>query len=397
MKRRFHFPAPLAPMGMARKLKRLLARMAVRRPARLAIRPGHLALRRGLVAAASLALAALAPARVMAQTFAAPMPNPFGLAKVGYNASVAFADIDSDGDLDAFNGTNLGQIFFFANLGSPSAPSFAAAVSSPFGLANVEEYVSPSFADLDGDGDLDAFIGQNDGNFFFYENTGSSNAPNFSAAVANPFGLADLGIFNTPDFADLDGDGDLDLLAGEKYGSLFYFQNVGTVGFPSFAASLPNPFGLADVGDFSSPSLADLDGDGDQDLFVGESYGAIFYFANVGTPDAPSFAAPVSETFGLLDVGYSSSPCFADIDGDGDLDAFIGNSDGNIFFFRNAEPAAWDGSSWGGVTPGPGTDVLILGGYDSQEQGGFDCSNLRVGQQGLLLIGTGGTIRVGGQ
>jgi len=71
---------------------------------------------------------------------------------------------------------------------------------------------------------------------------------------------------------------------------------------------------------------------------------------------------------------------------DGDLDAFIGNSDGNIFFFRNAEPAAWDGSSWGGVTPGPG-----------KEQGGFDCSNLRVGQEGLLLIGTGGTIRVGGQ
>ncbi len=101
---------------------------------------------------------------------------------------------------------------------------------------------------------------------------------------------------------------------------------------------------------------------------------------------------------GAGDAGKSRRGGFErDLVADGDLDAFIGNSDGNIFFFRNAEPAAWDGSSWGGVTPGPGTDVLILGGYDSQEQGGFDCSNLRVGQEGLLLIGTGGTIRVGGQ
>ncbi len=154
------------------------------------------------------------------------------------------------------------------------------------------------------------------------------------------------------------------------------------------------------MGYYASPSFVDLDGDGDLDAFIGENNGNTLFFQNTGTTGAPSFATRLFNPFGLAAVRNYSSPSFADIDGDGDLDALIGSSDGLTSFFENLEfdgNTTWDGGSWGGGEPGPDTDVLILGGYDTGQQGGFDCSTLRVGQEGLLLIGTGGTIRVGGQ
>ena len=64
---------------------------------------------------------------------------------------------------------------------------------SPFGLTDVGFYSSPSFADVDGDGDLDAFIGNGNGETRFFENTGSTSAPAFSPPKTNPFGLTGVG------------------------------------------------------------------------------------------------------------------------------------------------------------------------------------------------------------
>jgi hypothetical protein len=50
----------------------------------------------------------------------------------------------------------------------------------------------------------------------------------------------------------------------------------------------------------------------------------------------PRFEPPQTNPFGLSDVEIDSSPTFADIDGDGDLDALVGNSAGNTLFFENA-------------------------------------------------------------
>ena len=119
------------------------------------------------------------------------------------------------------------------------------------------------------------------------------------------------------------------------YGDTILFENTGTASAPAFAPPETNPFGLASVGFAASPAFADLDSDGDLDAFVGEPYGATLLFENTGTASAPAFAPPEANPFGLADVGDRASPAFADLDGDGDLDAFVGNLDGRTVFFEN--------------------------------------------------------------
>jgi len=181
-------------------------------------------------------------------------------------------------------GLAIGGLAFFAGprpaLALHPPPAFASASTNPFGLANVGSYAAPSFADLDGDGDLDAFIGEHDGNTMFFENTGSAVSPAFASASTNPFGLADIGWYAAPSFADLDGDGDLDAFIGEGSGNTMFFENTGSAVSPAFSAASSNPFGLADVGYVANPAFADLDGDGDLDAFIGELGGNTKYFEN---------------------------------------------------------------------------------------------------------------------
>ena len=104
---------------------------------------------------------------------------------------------------------------------------------------------------------------------------------------------------------------------------------------PIFKNPTTNALGLADVGVNANPTFVDIDGDGDLDAFIGNSAGNTLFYRNTGTVDNAELTAAGTNPLGLSDVGFSASPTFADIDGDGDLDAFVGNSDGNTLFFRN--------------------------------------------------------------
>jgi hypothetical protein len=277
--------------------------------------------------------------------------NPFGISPTGGSFTFpTYGDLDKDGDLDMIAGEYDGNSLtfrYYENTGDSTMPAFAASQNNPFGLTplNSSSFSSPQLVDIDGDGDLD-IIAAEYYSITFYQNTGTANAPAFAAGVSNPFGLS-ANDNTTLAFGDLDDDGDYDIILGEyDYGDIQYYENIGTPTAPAFSNFAVNPFGLARVNSYSLVSMADVDGDGDLDVAVGEYTGPIQYFENVGTINTPSFNAPVADPFGITMGNNTSfvSPVWADIDKDGDNDLFGGVYYGGAIHYQaqNTAPMTSD-------------------------------------------------------
>jgi hypothetical protein len=298
-----------------------------------------------------------------AQDFAAPVQNPFGLVTPEvYLQFPEMVDFDNDGDLDILTGADYG-VYYYENTGSAKAPIFAAPQQDPFGLSNPSTFVTPAVTDLDNDGDLDVLIGDNYGVLNYFENTGTASAPAFEAPVANPFGLSSTYEYALPEFADLDNDGDLDLMVGDYNGNFQYFENTGTASIPAFTAPVQNPFGMIATGSYiSMPELADFDNDGDLDLLIGV-LGNFEYYLNTGDVANPVFDGPTTNPFGLTQTYDVAYPVAADLDNDGDFDLLVGEFYGTFQYFENVDPTTSiveitvDGS----ISPNP---VLNLAHFD---------------------------------
>ena len=246
----------------------------------------------------------------------------------------------------ALRGVLANSALAAALLGFAASPAQARTtlftVPTPSAVAGLDVglYSAPALADLDGDGDLDLIGGGNSGGFFYYENTGSAVLPAYvqRTGPANPLAGKDVGLRSTPAFGDLDHDGDLDLVAGEYLGNLNYYENTGSATVPVFVArtGAANPLNGEDVGYSSTPALADLDADGDLDVVVGESYGSFLYYQNTGSATAPAFALRTGSADPLAgkSARYFSSPVLGDFDVDGDLDLVSGERYGSFFSSR---------------------------------------------------------------
>lgn len=293
-----------------------------------------------------------------AQSFANPVTNPFGITNTlaVAQAGVEMVDIDGDGDLDIFQGTYNGVFAFHENTGTVNSPLFTQAVANPFGLVSVNgfSYPTPTLEDLDGDGDFDLITGSYGGDIVYFENTGTVNAPIFAAPVPSPFGIVPTNAYSNTKLMDLDNDADMDLLVGEFYGDLQYFENTGSSSSPAFAAPLLNPFGLTSMSYFATPDAIDLDNDGDLDLLIGEFSGDMKYFENTGTAASPSFAAPIANPFGLSATLAYAFPDFGDLDNDGDYDLLVNDYYGDLQYFENTSVVSIDELSQGiNVYPNP--------------------------------------------
>ena len=313
-----------------------------------------------------------------------------------YKTNPTLADLDNDGDLDMILGDYSGYLFYYENTGSSEEPHWTED-DTLFSGIKVDHESAPALADLDNDGDLDLTIGRYDGRFDYHENTGSSEEPQWTKDDSQFSGI-DVGVYSKPAFADLDGDGDYDLTSGEMGGELFCYENTGTkensqwtsdsamyagidVGSASAPALLTISTGkiqdsdvvvgaydgrlyhwhntgtgselewesrgtLRDsggseikVGYYSAPTLADLDGDGDNDLTCGEYYGAMYYYENTGTAAEPEWTRDTSMYAGI-DVGTHNKPVFTDLDGDGDLDLAVGEYSGALYYYENTGTAS---------------------------------------------------------
>ena len=255
--------------------------------------------------------------------------NPFDGRGVYLFSSPAFADVDGDGDLDAVVGEAYGNIRLFENEGGAFAPVPDA--DNPFAGLPVDEVARPAFVDLDGDGDLDLVVGGSYGAIQLFENDNGAFVEQTGAD--NPFGSILVDYAAAPAFVDLDGDSDLDLVVGEYGGTVHAFENANGA-FTELTGS-DNPFDsiLAYGG---TPAFVDLDGDGDLDLALGTVYGDIRAFEN----DNGAFTELTgpNNPFDGIFAGYFAAPSFVDLDGDGDLDLVSGNYYGTLLSFERGPP-----------------------------------------------------------
>jgi len=276
--------------------------------------------------------------------------NPLNGFDVGIFATASLGDLDRDGDLDLIAGERYGAFLYYENTGSALLPKYAARTGAlnPMNGQTLGARSKPSFGDLDVDGDLDLVAGATGGAFFYYENTGTATSAAFALRTgsSNPLNgqghLAPTQV-SIPNLADLDVDGDLDLVAGGYYGLVYYFENTGTAVSPGFVerTGSANPLYGFWSGAYSALALGDVDVDGDLDVIWGNEYGTFSYFQNVGSATDAAFTARTGSAnpLNVFDVGTHSSPAMGDLDGDGDPDLVTGRQVGTFAVHYFPEPA----------------------------------------------------------
>ena len=261
-------------------------------------------------------------------------------------ARPTFIDIDNDGDYDLFLGVAYyaggpySNILLYENTGTASDPDFQQSVASnPFD--NMQPASGwppvPSFGHLDGDSLIDAVVGNESGTLDFYKNESLPDTARFTKMTGtdNPLDTFSTYTQAVPVMLDDDGDGIFDIVVGDQNATLHHFVNTGTADSARFIqlTGTDNQFDPDDlIGGSVQPEFADLDADGDLDLFVGQGLGPVRHFEKQDTSfsELAGFQSPIGgHTFFL-----GNAPVFADIDGDLDQDLFVGDSAG-VRFFEN--------------------------------------------------------------
>jgi hypothetical protein len=278
---------------------------------------------------------------ILSGTRALPQPAESGFLPSRHGANgIEFHDLDRDGDFDFFYGDFFHKgVYHLQNSGSPQDPEVAITDTlwPPPQPVLTLGFNIPRFADWDADGDPDFFAtcwNQDRDHFLFYSNEGSATAPEFWPMTDHFLSMIDVGGYSAPALADLDGDGDLDLMVGNLEGNLVYYENTGTSSAAEFRWVTDAFQSIRVRGSVAHPAFADIDADGDWDLFVGSFDGLVAFFENRGTAQAPEYVLQNRE-FETIDVGLAAAPNLADLDHDQDYDLVIGSQRGTITLYEN--------------------------------------------------------------
>lgn len=286
---------------------------------------------------------------------------------------VNYIDINNDGKKELLASPmdptptlteNFHSVWLYNNNGTTASPIFSFSKDNFLqeDMIDVGTASLPTLVDVDGDGLPDLIVG----NYGYYDssnkpsnvlhsyyhaslaylkNTGTAQNPQFMLMTRNFANIAGMHLLGAcPTFGDLDGDGAQDMLLGNSDGKLYYFHNHAGAGNPmSFDPPVTNYQGI-DAGDYSAPQLVDLDGDGKLDLVIGNKKGRLVYYHNTGTVTNPVFTH-VTDSLGHVNVSYPditgtydayAVPCFFKPH-DGKFRLFIGSLRGGITYYKNIE------------------------------------------------------------
>lgn len=231
-----------------------------------------------------------------------------------------FLDVDNDSIKDmivASNSTSQvasefslsrNNIHFYKGTGNPNSPfafqrqNFLNRDFIDFGLRS-----APAFFDYNNDGLFDILVGNegyvdSSGNpvsqLALIENTGTAGSPSYQLIDENyadintiPLNIAanapTRGAF--PAFADLDNDGDQDLILGDYHGRVHYFKDTSAQNQNAAFTLEEAAFQGIHVSNEATPALLDLNGDSLHDLVIGSGYGELQFHYNLGTSNNPIF------------------------------------------------------------------------------------------------------------
>lgn len=246
-----------------------------------------------------------------------------GVLDVGGASNPFFYDFDNDGDLDLISGSQMGDIVYYKNIGTSVSPAWQED-SDNFSSIDHSIYSAITLGDVYGNGLADALCGDISGNFFFHRNTGFGFV--YDSTVLN---WVNLSGWSNPRFVDMDNDNDLDIVAGNEAGNLFYYKNQGTPTTPDWV-EITGYFGTIDVGSDCVPTVVDFDNDGDMDVLTGNLFHELHYYENV---ELNWVENPVP--FSGITGGQNTTPALTDLDGDGDYDLTMGNYSGTFDYYEN--------------------------------------------------------------
>ncbi len=296
--------------------------------------------------------------------------------ELGSGANVALTDIDGDGLQDmiignlTYNDTQIPSathvaVAYYRNTGTATSPSFNLMTSD---FANMSSSgltaIFPTFGDLDNDLDQDMIIGSSDGYLDYFENIGGNyimTQVHINASNGNPI---NCGTFATPLIVDLNRDGLLDLVIGEKAGNLNYYENTGTVTNFSFTY-VTNTLGgvnvtktAYDIYGYSAPFI--YDSLQHYQLMVGSLSGFVYKFDNID--------GNLAGNFHLVDSMFFYEPIRStvtgtDINNDGKIDFLIGNFSGGATWYSNGSTVSINEikpDNYFNVYPNPAKDMLYI-------------------------------------
>jgi hypothetical protein len=271
------------------------------------------------------------------------LDNPFG-GVIESESTLALVDIDNDGDIDAFTAKSSSPIRYYENIGKVNPPSFIERIEqNPFNKIEIVSSGHISLVDIDNDGALDAFLGnrvevlneydETTTTYFikYYKNTGSASQPVFKehTEIINPLSDIEISYLSSLQFIDVDGDYDLDVFVNKVY-----YENTGSIKHPVFVKRFEqdNPLENMDVGTDNTPTLIDVDNDGNLEVFVTTSEGKVKYYDYSSLKEHEEQNNPFVDIMG---IGENSVPILVDLDNDGDMDAFIESSGRMMKYYQN--------------------------------------------------------------